>query len=88
MLCHSLQFADSFKVEYHVGVSCYYKLAVYAAKSDSVVETLAEQLLVAEAEFVIDEFFTSTAHLELKLSSQGRAKFVIATINVLLTCVE
>ena len=49
----------------------YYKLAVYAAKSESVVKTLAEELLIAEAEFVIDDFFTSAAKLELNLTSQG-----------------
>ena len=65
------QFADSFKVEYHSGVSCYYKLAVYAARSESVVETLAEKLVIAEAEFVIDELFTSAAKLQLNLTSQG-----------------
>ena len=68
----SLQFADSFKVEYHSGVSCYYKVAVYAARSEAVVETLAEKLMIAEAEFVIDdELFMSAAKLELKLTFQG-----------------
>jgi len=50
---------------------------VYAAKSESVVETLAEELLIAETEFVIDEFFTSAAKLELKLISQGIITFVL-----------
>ena len=67
-----LQFADSFKVEYHSGVSRYYKAAVYAARSEAVVETLADELMIAEAEFVIDdELFMSAAKLELKLTSQG-----------------
>ena len=65
------QFADSFKVEYHSGVSCYYKVAVYAARSEAVVETLAERLIIAEAEFVIDELFTSAAKIDLNLTSRG-----------------
>ena len=72
VICFSLQFADSLKVEYKSGMSCYYKLAVYAAKKESVVETLADHLRIAEAEFVVDEFFTSTAKLELELTFQGR----------------
>ena len=70
-VCLSLQFADSLKVEYQSGMSCYYKLAVYAAKKESVVETLAAHLRIAEAEFVVDEIFTSTAKLELELTNQG-----------------
>ena len=34
-------------------------------------ETLAEKLVIAEAEFVIDELFTSTAKMDLNLTSQG-----------------
>ena len=52
-------------------MSCYYKVAVYSAKSEAVVETLAEKLVIAEAEFVIDELFTSTAKMDLNLTSQG-----------------
>ena len=35
-------------------------------------ETLAEKLMIGEAEFVVDKFFISVAKLELKLTSQGR----------------
>lgn len=77
-----LQFAESFKIEYHSGVPCCYKLAVYASKSESLVETLAERLLIAEAEFVIDEFFTSKAKLELKLTSQGRVTSGVSYAHV------
>ena len=59
-------------MEYHSGASCYYQLAIYAAKNESVVETLADHLRIAEAEFVIDEIFTSTAKLQLELTLQGR----------------
>lgn len=44
---------------------------MYAAKSEAVVETLAEKLVIAEAEFVIDELFTATAKMDLNLTSQG-----------------
>ena len=71
----ALQFADSFKVEYHSGASCYYKVAVYAARSEAVVETLADKLMIAEAEFVIDELFTSTAKIDLNLTSQGAVSY-------------
>jgi len=44
---------------------------VYAAKNESVIETLADHLRIAEAEFVIDEIFTLTAKLQLELTLQG-----------------
>ena len=45
---------------------------MYAARSETIVETLAEKLMIGEAEFSIDEYFISVAKLELKLTSQGR----------------